>query len=96
MATTAQGAIALSDDIRATRAQLKELSDLARQGVALADAVLGPENLGFRVSKGEAPKAEEIPVLHAQFTALKAAIDAKHSAVTVRTVEEYQALAETA
>jgi len=91
--TTPYGAVALSEDIRNTRAQLKELADVAQQGVALADTVLGPENLGFRIAKGEAPKEKEIAPLQAQFARLKAKLDALNSAIEVKTVKDYTKLA---
>lgn len=91
--STVYGAVALSNDVQRTRSQLKDVQIAVGQGILLADTVLGPENLGFRVAKGEAPNEAEIPELQGQLAGVKAQLLAAVNAIEVKSVEEYTALA---
>lgn len=97
MATTPQGAIELQKKVLEIRRSLKQVADAAQTGYNLAERIaLGDDSdLGFRIRKGEAPKAEEIPPLQATLAGLKTNIEALASAIEVPSVEDFTALAET-
>lgn len=98
MATTLQGARELQTKILQIRRQLKSVSDAAQTGYNLAGRIaLGDESeLGFRIRKGESPKAQEIPALQQQLAGLKAQLTVLVGEIEVPTEAEFIELAETA
>lgn len=93
MPATAQGAKELDRKVATIKGQVKAAHQEITEALNLADVVRG--ELAFRINKGEAPAAAEIPALQGALAAKKAAALDAVNAIEVPTVEEFQALAET-
>jgi len=93
MATTLQGSKELRAQIVTINDQLKALADASTSG--LNEGLRVVSKLEQRIADEEAPKEDRIAPLAASLATLQAGLVALAGQVTVPTVDEFQALAET-